>query len=338
MKILLYEYVTGGGWWSADARHAPAGSLLAEGRAMIRALAEDFARLPNVAVWTSRDARLAELHPLNCRVEVIPNDAAEWNWLAQQSAAADWTLLIAPETGGALARRCRLVESAGGRLLSPSSAVVEIAADKQATAQRLTRCGVPVPRGVLWADPTQPVNVPFPAVVKPVDGCGSQGVRLVRDATELARASRDRPLRLEEFVPGLAASVAVLCGPGGCHALPPCEQRLSSDGSFAYLGGRLPLAANLAARAQRLALAAAGALSQPRGYVGIDLVLGAAADGSGDRVIEINPRLTTSYVGLRSLATCNLAAAMLATARGDAPDLRFAGHPIEFLADGTIVA
>ena len=36
---------------------------------------------------------------------------------------------------------------------------------------------------------------------------------------------------------------------------------------------------------------------------------------SGDRVIEINPRLTTSYVGLRALARFNLAEALLAVIR-----------------------
>jgi predicted ATP-grasp superfamily ATP-dependent carboligase len=143
-------------------------------------------------------------------------------------------------------------------------------------------------------------------------------------------------MRLEEFVPGLAASVAVLCGPAGNHALPACEQRLSSDGRFTYLGGRLPIDRELDARARQLALAAAGALPQPRGYIGIDLVLGEPADGSADRVIEINPRPTTSYVGLRRSSRTNLAAAMLAVMMGESPDLCFSAEPVEFLADGTL--
>ena len=52
------------------------------------------------------------------------------------------------------------------------------------------------------------------------------------------------------------------------------------------------------------------------GYVGVDLVLGDAADGSRDYAIEINPRLTTSYVGLRALADFNIAEAMLRAANG----------------------
>src|SRR5205814_3910149 len=123
-------------------------------------------------------------------------------------------------------------------------------------------------------------------------------------------------------------------GPMGNHALPACEQRLSTDDRFTYFGGRLPLEENLDARARRLALAAAAALPNPGGYIGVDLVLGDAADGSGDRVIEINPRLTTSYVGLRALSRTNLAAAMLAVASGQSPNLGFDSESVEFTAAG----
>jgi predicted ATP-grasp superfamily ATP-dependent carboligase len=52
------------------------------------------------------------------------------------------------------------------------------------------------------------------------------------------------------------------------------------------------------------------------GYVGIDMVL-------TDRdavVIEVNPRVTTSYVGLRKVLRPNPAALMLEAARGSLPD------------------
>ena len=61
--------------------------------------------------------------------------------------SADWTMLIAPETSGALLQRSILVESVGGHLLSPSSACIKIAGNKQATAELLSAAGVPIPRG-----------------------------------------------------------------------------------------------------------------------------------------------------------------------------------------------
>ena len=100
----------------------------------------------------------------------------------------------------------------------------------------------------------------------------------------------------------------------------------------------LPLEPALARRANELAARAVAALPNPLGlgYVGFDLVLGDAPNGQDDVVIEINPRLTTSYVGLRALARENLAAAMLDAACGRAPRLSFADRQLEFDSDGTI--
>jgi predicted ATP-grasp superfamily ATP-dependent carboligase len=100
----------------------------------------------------------------------------------------------------------------------------------------------------------------------------------------------------------------------------------------------LPLAAPLAARARQLALAAVEAMPPTIGYVGIDLVLGADADGSQDYILEVNPRLTTSYVGLRVACRQNLAAAMLDIAAQRTATLSFGDEPLEFLSDGTIGA
>jgi predicted ATP-grasp superfamily ATP-dependent carboligase len=348
MRVFIYEFVTGGGLWGGltslpcQASTFPASpstaSLLKEGRAMVQAVTSDFCALPEVEVCTTRDARLSELHPTECRVVATARAVDERQALERLAAEADWTLLIAPETAGALADRCQIVESVGGRLISPSTQVVQIAADKQATAELLTQRGVPTPPGAVIAPGRGgiPSRITFPAVLKPVDGCGSEGVRLIRDPAELFEVAIDRPMRLEEFVPGVAASVAVLAGSAGCHALPACQQRLSKDGRFSYLGGRLPLSAALDRRSRQLAQAAIAALPEPRGYIGVDMVLGEADNGSGDRVIEINPRLTTSYVGLRAASQTNLASAMLAVAAGQEPDLRFGDQPVEFTTDGRI--
>ena len=140
--------------------------------------------------------------------------------------------------------------------------------------------------------------------------------------------------RIEPYCPGIPASVAMLCGPHQSVALPPCEQRLSNDGRFCYMGGRLPLAGQLAERATQLAHRAQQALPPANGYLGIDLVLG--DNTAEDFVIEVNPRLTTSYVGLRQLADVNLAEAMLRIARGEATEIRFRPKEVTFDADGGI--
>ena len=137
-------------------------------------------------------------------------------------------------------------------------------------------------------------------------------------------------------MPGLPASVAMLCGPAGSVALAACKQRISDDGRLRYRGGQLPLAPGLAKRASALGARAIAALPPTKGYVGIDLVLGREADGSEDFVIEVNPRLTTSYVGLRAAAGVNLAEAMRRVADGEPVDVPFSDKPLEFDADGNV--
>jgi predicted ATP-grasp superfamily ATP-dependent carboligase len=185
-------------------------------------------------------------------------------------------------------------------------------------------------------EPKLPVDFNYPAVLKPLDGAGSQH-------TLLLSGPRDEPppypwpRRLEKFCPGSAASVAFLCGADRRKtALPACWQHLSTDDRFAYRGGALIDEPPLAQRAEAIARRALEVLPLAVGYVGIDVVLGSAADGSEDMVIEVNPRVTTSYVGLRRAIEQNLAHAMLEVSRGTAVELIRRNGAVRFTADGVV--
>lgn len=301
---------------------------------MLRALAADFGAMPDVQVDVQGDVRFDWGELPGCDVHPIASADENRQCFTALALKADWTVVIAPEFHGLLAQQCRAVEHAGGRLLGPGSQVVDLAADKHAMAEHLLAQGVPAPRGLTLAagDPL-PRDFAFPAVLKPRDGAGSWGVEQL--SHEQTRRT-EWPARLERFCPGTPASVGVLCGPRHVVPLRPCGQRLGGASGFDYLGGTLPLPSDLAARAQALALRAIGTLASPLGYLGVDLVLGADASGSDDFVIEVNPRLTTSYVGLRSLCRANLAAAMLALAEGGEVQLSWRKGSIQFDASGDV--
>jgi predicted ATP-grasp superfamily ATP-dependent carboligase len=118
--------------------------------------------------------------------------------------------------------------------------------------------------------------------------------------------------------------------------LEPCCQRLQARQDITYLGGSLPLPAALRERAISMATRAVARLPGWIGYLGVDLILADDPDGNGDRVVEINPRLTTSYVGLRALARSNLAQTMIDVAEGRRAGLSFSQEPLEFDSDGTV--
>lgn len=310
MRILIYECVSAGGL----GRDVP-DSLAREGRAMLKAVVDDFQRLPGVEVVT-----------------LASPDA-----FADTAATCAWTLVIAPEFDDHLHSLSQTVLHVGGRLLGSQPAAIRLTGDKLATADFWRARGVPHPRTQLL-DATEFASFAPPWVMKPRFGAGSQATFLIRNRDDLMNIwspafheCPDGEFIVQQFVPGQAASVALLIGPAQILALLPAQQHLSRDGRFRYLGGSLPLAAPLTERATLLALQAVAGIEGLQGYVGVDLVLG---DDGIDYAIEINPRITTSYIGLRRLCRRNLAELMLQAAHGgELQPLTWAPGEVQFGID-----
>ena len=332
-SIFVYEHMCGG--LSDDLAERAADSLFREGGAMLAALANDFAAAGlTTNVMLSRSVELDRFQGVTTHLVESPEQAL--GLFDQLASECDWTVVIAPESAGTLRAMAGRVMELGGRLLGPSLEVIELAGDKHRTAEHLLAHDVPAPRGrQIEAGRALPLDLNFPLVVKPRDGAGSEGVRVVNAPEEIAaNLALTREMRIEELRQGTHVSVAVLTGSGGNLPLVPCLQRLSDDGRFSYFGGRLPLSDALASRAVNLALRAVATLPPCFGYLGVDLVLGERE--SEDAVIEINPRLTTSYVGLRRACRGNLAAAMLAVARGERATFDFRPGAVDFDANGAV--
>jgi predicted ATP-grasp superfamily ATP-dependent carboligase len=308
---------------------------------MLAALVADFARVPGVEVVTLLPAHeiiQRPLLPARC-VRTTDEEPA----FRELAACSDYTLVIAPETDNLLLNRCGCVQDSGGRLLGSSPDAVQLTGDKLALGRWLLERGISTPEcrpaERHWAEQ------PFPVVFKPRFGAGSVATFLIQSGKDWSKAVHCAEVEgwkgemiVQPFVAGQPVSVAFLAGANEVLPLLPATQELSWDGRFRYSGGCLPLAAPLAERAIRSAARAVAAVPGLRGYIGIDVVLGNATDGSQDWVIEINPRLTTSYVGLRALAEGNLAESMLASVCGEPiQTLRWRQRSIRFWADGAVV-
>ncbi len=310
MRLLLYEWCCSGGLHGPDANAVagdpPATGLMAEGRLMLESLADDAARLAGYEVTLLIDSLLpAPARPRipaggSCRDVAGGQELAT---LLAAAEAADAIILVAPETAGVLTDRLARLETAGlgDRVLGGPAAFARVAADKQATCGQLAAAGVPVPAGRSLEPGGQlPVGFRLPAVLKARGSAGCDGLLRVTAAADFRPPAG--PARLESLAAGRPASLACLCGPGGVVPLLPLEQ-LFSGGLQPALSGLRPLPAALQPRAEAIAVRAIRALalrtgSVPRGWVGVDMIMGPRADGRADRVLEINPRLTTSFVGL----------------------------------------
>jgi predicted ATP-grasp superfamily ATP-dependent carboligase len=303
---------------------------------MVSAVATDLARIEDCRVTTLRDPRILQLALRGCDVFDVTSTGEHNDEIERLGAEADASIVIAPEFDGILLKTANRIIGSGGKLVSPSPEFIRVAGNKQRTSDALVAAGVPVPVGVtLESDQALPVNFSYPAVLKPVDGAGSQDTYVISSGYDEPPAYA-WPRRLERYMTGLPVSVAMLCGPAGRVPLVPCRQRLSDDGRLRYLGGELPLSAGLAERAMLLAERAVAAMPPVVGYVGIDLVLGSDPHGDEDFVIEVNPRFTTSYVGIRAAAKSNLALAMWQIANGESASVVFSDRTLEFDPAGNV--
>jgi predicted ATP-grasp superfamily ATP-dependent carboligase len=278
---------------------------------MLKALLEDLRAWGRFPVLTTLDVRLrGESLPAD-RVVALDGKAYPTS-LVELAASCGTALIVAPETGGTLERLSALMLDAGVCLLGSRPEAVAVAADKWECHRRFTLAGLPTPQTVRTtpADAGSAAErLGFPLVVKPIRGAGCEGVGLVRRAGMLEHALDQPALRLGEslllqrYVDGTHASVSLLVTGGDSVAVSLNEQRVRAGIPFVYQGGVASIPHTKRALALDLARQAVALVPGLRGYVGVDLIL----TDEGCSIIEINPRLTTSYVGVRRVIDVNLA-------------------------------
>lgn len=344
MHVLVYEHLTALECFSAAKSQSSLDpSLATEGGAMLQALLEDFAAVPSCTVHTI----VADLP--SSLAGIVNHPAAGFqqpsDWMHAMLRHVEAAFILAPETDGILTQLSQLVERAGKQLLGSASDATRLAGDKLACAHLWNERQVPTPETWLVdLDDWYPRLDDMPFVIKPRDGAGSVATMLIRFETDWKKSrallQAEHPGRnwiVQPHVKGLAASAAYLVGERLTMPLLPALQTLSEYEGFQYLGGVIPLPTPFRSRARRLADAALCSMSGLRGFVGVDLVLGEDNTGHLDRVMEINPRLTTSYLGLRKMSKNNLAEAILTTClSGTPPSIAWRSGSVGWDATGNV--
>lgn len=298
MKVAVVEY------FNAVEPHQDH-ELLLEGYAMLKSAVDDFAGI-GASVKSIFNARLK---PALTSAEVVwCYDSREFErLLVSLSKGVDYTLLTAPEY-----ILPRLLEGLGSveLLNSTPDSICEVS-DKCRLSKRLAQIGLDVPESRcleagVKADALRFASkeIGYPLVVKPAIGAGCEGLSVVygEEGLEAAykKASRSDPngrVVVQKWYDGVPASVSLLVFDHNIQPLSLNRQiiRISSkQGNSAYLGGVVPLHHHLSEEALKTASRAVAAFQGLRGYVGVDLVL----TDSKPIVLEINPRLTVSYLGL----------------------------------------
>jgi tyramine---L-glutamate ligase len=290
MKLLVFEYVIGGGLCQDEIPN----SLAAEGLLMLNALLRDCSELSELEITLMLDTRFAleVTIPGNCKhvIQVNQDDNA-LNVLEFWMQHCDAIWPVAPEIDGILLAITRLAEKHAKILLTSGSEAVALTTDKLKTVQHLTshniRC---VPTKILALDY-------YPSgtqVVKPLDGMGCEQTYLIENAQDWEAIKSDlspkRNYVVQPFITGQPKSLSCIFKDGQgwiiCLKLSACIVNQFQLGE----------------QYQLLVDSIAQALPELWGYVGIDFI----ETDNNIRVLEINPRLTTSYAGINQATGLNV--------------------------------
>lgn len=288
------------------------------------ALLKDLAELNQYEIITMHDARLTAPALADSSVVVEPDMFKQrFNETIGQ---VDMVWLIAPEANGTLIDLCELCYEAeklegGAVFLGSGFDTILTGTSKTLCCEALQAANIytlPVHAGEDFLQPAYYENLLKlnigQWVAKPEDGAGCEGIQLFESLNDLKEwiLQDDRYLHYlaQPYQQGISASISMLCRNGKAWLLSCNQQHIACDGSQFKLSG-VTVNGMLAywQRFETIARKIAQMLPDALGYIGVDVIV----DTSNNKiyVLEINPRLTTSYAGLHEALNTNPAKLIL---------------------------
>ncbi len=322
LRILVYEHVSGGGF----AVETISPDVLSEGFSMLRTLISDF-KSAGHKVTTMLDSRIKKLNPPIQADSIlsISSSQEKEKMLQKISGSVDAVYVIAPETDDVLRSHVELIEQMDAASLNCSASAIKKVVDKASLYTHLRHLGASTPMTHTFSIFDNLIEIKktirdifnFPLIFKPSSGVSCSGLSVVKNENQVVDAvkkikkeSSSNHFLVQELIDGAAASVSLFVA--NCKAMPVSLNRQyvatrTPRACSNYTGGSVPFDNALQTEAFEVSKNIIESFPDLRGYVGVDFVL------TEDEAValEINPRLTTSYIGLRTVSNFNLAQAII---------------------------
>ncbi len=314
---MVYEHASGGGY--CDRKLTP--SLFSEGYAMLNASVQDFQRIES-KVYTTLDYRIANFTPpLNVEVVTILRPPQKiLNVFDKVCKEIDQIMIIAPENADTLYNLTKIAERNQLIVLGSTSEAVKVLSNKWNVKKIAENLGLNVPHleKISFNASLKEVkeildNIGYPAVLRNLDSVGGEGIISVTSKSDLNTAittlkstTTHHEFIAHKYIKGIPASVSLLSN--GVTAIPISlnAQAVNFDqqtGLLDYLGGYTPLKYKVSVQVKKTALKLVEYMSGVRGYIGVDFVID---ESDQPFILEVNPRLTTSYIAIRRVTDINL--------------------------------
>jgi len=227
--------------------------------------------------------------------------------LKRLAPSVDYGLVIAPDEY--LSRYTCLIENMTFNIGCDSMSAA-ICANKDKTSDILESHGIRVPKR----------NFTGKNVKKPKYGCGADGVLISNENPSPNEC-------LQEFIEGDHISVSLVASRvvgescfyftgAGPLVLSINKQNITIDknGLFHYEGGETPVSHPKEEAIKKAAIDAVKVLGC-QGYVGVDMVV----DESGPVIVDVNPRITTSILGIAACMKEEIGEILISAAKGVLP-------------------
>jgi predicted ATP-grasp superfamily ATP-dependent carboligase len=312
MKLFVYEHITSG----ALADQNLTISLADEGDKMLLAALQDCHETQRCTLITIRDDRLSPLDLFEQnpqyhyhQITTLTDYHHAWVHCLTECQAI---LIIAPETDNVLATLQQLAIDAGKIILGSHPSAIQATTNKLECYQHLLKSNIstiPTYLASEWLKEDHYNQSGY--ILKPIDGAGCIETYLFETAAELKThlatqdASDLNRQVIQPFYKGTDLSFCLLASHNTIEILSINLQHITQKyGQFnlsactVNINNRtLPTLAQADQVAQQIKAAFPGLF----GFIGLDLI----HNDNGLYIVDINPRLTTSYIALKSSLNLN---------------------------------
>lgn len=329
--LFIFEFVTGGGFNKED---IPI-SLFCEGFSMLKSIIEDFKKL-KFKILTLIDYRISFLSDYlkaDDIKQISKNDVFFVNF-KNAVEKSEYCFIIAPEFSNILYNLTKIVKESQKTLLSVDLSAIALSTNKYKTYKFFKKYQIATPSTYHIPKKKEGYEKDFiiekfrdlrcPIVIKQLDGAGADSIFYFESEKQIKsfflqsdqKLERHKHYLLQEYVEGDDLSVSLI-GRGGHSPVflsvnfQNINLKRPNKGSK-YFGGYTPVKNYEEIKKKIRSLIDKLDLSKFSGYYGIDFIR--RKDGK-IYLIEINPRLTTSYLGIRNIIDFNPAKLILDSKR-----------------------